>query len=101
VQMLRNAGATEVHVGVTSPPFRNPCYLGIDVAQKDQLIAAKLGTVENICKHIGADSLHYLSLDALIGATKLPAQQFCTGCLTGRYPVQIEDKDKVGEPALA
>ncbi len=101
VQMLRDAGAKEVHIGVTSPPFRHPCYLGIAVAQEDQLIAARLGSVENICQDIGADSLHYLSLDGLIGATNLPPEQFCTGCLTGQYPVKIEELDIVEEPALA
>jgi amidophosphoribosyltransferase len=101
VQMIRDAGAEEVHVGVTSPPFRHPCYLGIDVAKEDQLIAARLGTVEAIREHIGADGLHYLSLDGLIGATALPPEQFCTGCLTGRYPVQIEEREPRGETVLA
>ncbi len=93
VQLLRRAGAVEVHVGVTSPPFRHPCYLGIDVAHEDQLIAAQLPTVEAIRRAIGADSLHYLSLDALIAATGLPAAHFCTGCFTGGYPVKLEDED--------
>jgi amidophosphoribosyltransferase len=101
VQLLRQAGAREVHVGVTSPPFRHPCYLGIDVAQEDQLIAAQLGgSVEAIRRVIEADSLHYLSLDGLIEATGLPASQFCTGCFTGIYPVRVEehDADEVAEP---
>ncbi len=95
VQLLRHAGAREVHVGVTSPPFRHPCYLGIDVAQEGELIAAQLGSVEAIRRNIEADSLHYLSLDALIAATGLPAAEFCTGCFTGNYPVQIEEKEPV------
>jgi amidophosphoribosyltransferase len=93
VQMLRQAGAREVHVGVTSPPFMHPCYLGIDVAQEDQLIAAQLPTVDAIARAINADSLHYLTLDSLIQATGLPAANFCTGCFNGRYPVAIEEDD--------
>jgi amidophosphoribosyltransferase len=90
VQMLRQAGASEVHIGVTSPPFRHPCYLGIDVAKEDQLIAHRLGDVDVIAKTIQANSLHYLSLEGLITATGLPKEHFCTGCFTGRYPVQVE-----------
>jgi amidophosphoribosyltransferase len=95
VQMLRQAGAKEVHVGVTSPPFRHPCYLGIDVAQEDQLIAAQLGSEEAIRRAIEADSLHYLSLEGLIAATGLPAESFCTGCFTGTYPVQVEEHERI------
>jgi amidophosphoribosyltransferase len=94
VQMLRQAGAREVHIGVTSPAFRHPCYLGIDVAQAGELIAAQQSTVEGITKAIGADSLHYLSLDALIEATGLPANHFCTGCFTGKYPVQVQQEEE-------
>jgi amidophosphoribosyltransferase len=90
VMLLRKAGAREVHVGVTSPPFRHPCYLGIDVAQEDELIAAQYDDVESIRQEIGADSLHYLSLEGLIAATGLPADHFCTGCFTGRYPVILQ-----------
>lgn len=100
VHMLRQAGAVEVHVGVTSPPFMHPCYLGIDVAQQDQLIAAQLPTMDAIARAINADSLHYLSLPGLIQATGLPSDQFCTGCFTGKYPVNIEE-DEAPEAALA
>jgi len=103
VQMLRNAGAKEVHVGVTSPPFKYSCYLGIDVAQRDQLIAAQLPDVEAIRVAIGADSLSYLSLDGLIAATNLPASNFCTGCLTGVYPVRVQEEIEfdIGEPVTS
>ncbi len=90
VQLLRQTGASEVHVAVTSPPFRHPCYLGIDVAQYDELIAHHHSSYADIAAAIGADSLHFLSLDSLIRATKLPAEHFCTGCLTGKYPVSVE-----------
>ncbi|HKD75260.1 MAG TPA: amidophosphoribosyltransferase [Ktedonobacterales bacterium] len=95
VQMLRQAGAREVHIGVTSPAFRHPCYLGIDVAQAGELIAAQQSTVEGITATIGADSLHYLSLDSLIEATGLPATHFCTGCFTGKYPVQVQEEEEI------
>ncbi len=97
VQLLRQAGATEVHVGVTSPPFRHPCYLGIDVAQYNELIAAQhQGDVSKITQAIAADSLHYLSLDVLIEATGLPKNSFCVGCFTGNYPAPIvEDEEQL------
>jgi amidophosphoribosyltransferase len=90
VKLLREAGTAEVHLGVTSPPFRWPCYLGLDVAQRDQLIAARLPDVVSIAQELGVDSLHYLSLDGLIAAIDLPRARFCTGCFTGRYPMPVQ-----------
>jgi amidophosphoribosyltransferase len=90
VKMLRDAGAAEVHLGITSPPFRWPCYLGLDVAGRDQLIAARLSDVEDIASELGVDSLHYLSLDGLIAAIDLPCNVFCTGCFTGVYPMPVD-----------
>lgn len=86
VQLIRSAGATEVHMRVHAPPMMWPCYLGVDLAQRDELIAARM-TVPEIGKHIGADSIGYLSLDGLFGAIGSGRQGFCTGCLTGNYPV--------------
>ncbi len=95
VQLLRQAGAAEVHVGVTSPPFRHPCYLGIDVAQYNELIASQHnGDVAKITQAIAADSLHYLSLDVLIEATGLPKNSFCVGCFTGTYPAPIVENEE-------
>ena len=85
VQLLRDAGAKEVHVRVTSPPIKHPCYLGVDMATYDELIAANY-TVEEICKKIGADSLGYLSLNGLVESTQRNANEMCLGCLTGVYP---------------
>jgi amidophosphoribosyltransferase len=85
VQLLREAGATEVHVRVTSPPIKHPCYLGIDMATYDELIAANY-TVEEIRQKIGADSLGYLSLEGLVEATGRDNNEMCLGCLTGVYP---------------
>ncbi|HEV3153323.1 MAG TPA: amidophosphoribosyltransferase [Candidatus Baltobacteraceae bacterium] len=85
VQLLRDAGAKEVHVRVTSPPIKHPCYLGVDMATYDELIAANF-TVEEIRQKIGADSLGYLSLEGLIAATGRGENEMCLGCLTGVYP---------------
>jgi amidophosphoribosyltransferase len=85
VQLLRDVGAKEVHVRVTSPPIKHPCYLGVDMATYDELIAANY-TVEQICRKIGADSLGYLSLAGLIESTGRNANEMCLGCLTGVYP---------------
>ncbi len=90
VKMLRDAGAAEVHLGITSPPFRWPCYLGLDVAGREQLIAARLPNVADIASELEVDSLHYLSLDGLIAAIDLPYDVFCNGCFTGVYPVPVQ-----------
>ena len=85
VQLLREAGATEVHVRVLSPPIKHPCYLGVDMATYDELIGANY-TVEEICEKIGADSLGYLSLEGLVRATGRKRAEMCLGCLNGEYP---------------
>ena len=86
VQLIRGAGAREVHMRVHAPPMMWPCYLGVDLAKRDELIAARM-TVPEIGRHIGADSIGYLSLDGLFEAIGKGRQGFCTGCLTGNYPV--------------
>lgn len=90
VDLLRSAGAREVHMRIHAPPIQHPCYLGVDMASRDELIAAK-HTIEEIEAEIGADSLRYLSLEALIRSIGKPENRFCTGCLTGRYPVEVHD----------
>jgi amidophosphoribosyltransferase len=89
VQLLRQAGAKEVHMRVHAPPIMWPCYLGVDLASRSELIAARM-SVPEIGEHIGADSIGYLSLPGLLKAIDVPNDGFCTGCLTGRYPVQID-----------
>ena len=86
VQLIRSAGASEVHMRVHAPPMMWPCYLGVDLAKREELIAARM-TVPEIGRHIGADSIGYLSLDGLFRAIGRGRQGFCTGCLTGNYPV--------------
>jgi len=87
VRLLREAGAREVHLRITSPPIVHPCYLGVDMATYDELIAANL-TVEQIRAKVDADSLGYLSKEGLVAATSRDRSDFCLGCLTGEYPIQ-------------
>lgn len=94
VKMIRDAGAVEVHVRIASPPYRFPCFYGIDTAAQDELIAAKL-SVEEIRDYIGADSLGYLSLQGLIRAIGVKKDFFCRACLDGKYPIPISDEAKV------
>lgn len=91
IAMLRAAGAKEVHLRVTSPPITNPCYYGIDMASRAELIGADL-SIDEICAYLGADSLHYISLDALIDATPSARSELCTACFTGEYPIPIPDE---------
>src|SRR5919197_1321981 len=90
VQMLREAGATEVHLRVTSPPYRWPCFYGMDTSRRSELLAADL-SVGEIRDYLGVDSLAYLELDRLARATGGADGSFCTACLTGRYPVGIPE----------
>jgi amidophosphoribosyltransferase len=85
VSLLRDAGAREVHLRITSPPIVHPCYLGVDMATYKELIAANL-TVDQIRERVGADSLGYLSVERLVEATGRVRSDFCLGCLTGAYP---------------
>ncbi|NJN16829.1 MAG: amidophosphoribosyltransferase [Oscillochloris sp.] len=93
VRLLREAGAREVHVRVSSPPIRHPCFLGVDMATYPELIAHRM-TLEEITAHLGADSLAYLSLEGLIRSSRRPGAAFCTGCFNGNYPVSIEMVEK-------
>jgi amidophosphoribosyltransferase len=94
VQMIREAGAVEVHLRVSSPPYRWPCFYGMDTSDRSTLIAARL-EIEEIRRHVGADSLGYLSLQGLLEATGVADAGFCTACLSGEYPTEIpEDTDK-------
>jgi amidophosphoribosyltransferase len=88
VRMLRESGATEVHVRVSSPPVRNPCYYGIDMATRAELIASGLSTDE-IRDFIGADSLAYLSLEDLVTSTGRPKDSLCRACFDGVYPIPV------------
>jgi amidophosphoribosyltransferase len=103
VQLMRDAGATEVHVRVASPPVRHPCFMGVDMATYSELIAHRLDVAE-ICARIGADSLAYLSLEGLETAVNQMNDHptpHCTACFSGQYPINIpewlfqEDREKM------
>ena len=102
VRLLRRAGAKEVHMRICAPPIRYPCFLGVDMATRGELIAAKK-TIAEIRDFIGADSLGYLSIDGLIKAVALPKDIFCLACFTGGYPIPIQiEMDKLAlESTLA
>jgi amidophosphoribosyltransferase len=88
VAMMREAGAAEVHLRVCSPPLRHPCFLGVDMPTKEELLAARL-SVESIRDDIvHSDSLEYLSTEGLAEATGLPKENLCLGCFTGEYPIE-------------
>ena len=88
VRMLREAGAAEVHVRISSPPVQWPCFYGIDFATRAELIAPGL-SIDEICRSIGADSLSYISLDGLTRATHVQPDELCRACFDGVYPVDV------------
>ena len=88
VSMLREAGAAEIHMRISSPPYRWPCFYGMDTGTRGELLAANL-TVDEIREYTGADTLSYLQLDRLVDATGAVNAGFCAACLTGHYPVDI------------
>jgi amidophosphoribosyltransferase len=93
VRALREAGAIEVHMRISSPPVTHPCFYGIDTDSQDHLIAAQK-SVEAIAKQIEVDTLAYLSHDAMLRATQIDTTHFCTACFTGKYPIDVPDKLK-------
>jgi amidophosphoribosyltransferase len=88
VQMLRDAGASQVHLRIVSPPIRWPCFYGIDMSTRQELIAAE-ASVDQVRDFVRADSLAYLSLDALVASTGTPKAAFCRACFDGEYPVPV------------
>ncbi len=90
VKALRDAGALEVHMRISSPPVTHPCFYGIDTDSQDHLIAARM-SVEEIAKQLEVDSLAYLSWDGMIEATREESGSFCSACFTGKYPVLVPE----------
>jgi amidophosphoribosyltransferase len=99
VRMLREAGAREVHVRISAPPVKWPCFYGIDFASRAELIANGLSTDE-ICRSIGADSLGYISLEQLVEATAVPMDGLCRACFDGIYPVPLPEPEHLGKGLL-
>ena len=96
VRMLREAGAAEVHVRISSPPVRWPCFYGIDFATRAELIATGIG-VEEVRTSIGADSLGYISEEGMVAATEQPRSALCTACFTGDYPIELPHESRLGK----
>jgi amidophosphoribosyltransferase len=99
VSMLREAGAAEIHVRISSPPVKWPCFYGIDFASRAELIANGI-SVDEICRSIGADSLAYVELDQLIEATNVPKDNLCRACFDGIYPIPLPEDDLIGKHLL-
>jgi len=100
VAMLKKAGAKEVHLRICSPPIRHPCFFGVDMATRWELIAAQK-TIPEIRDTIGADSLGYISIDGLIESVGLPKDIFCLACFTGEYPIPVQlEMDKLALEAI-
>jgi amidophosphoribosyltransferase len=91
VELLRRAGAREIHVRVCAPPIENPCHFGVDMATKGEFVATDR-TIDEIRQFIGADSLGYLSVEALHEAVSgnRSGEGFCDACFTGRYPIPVQ-----------
>lgn len=99
VRMLREAGAREVHVRISSPPVKWPCFYGIDFATRAELIANGL-TPEEIAASVGADTLGYISLEGMVDATGQAKESLCRACFTGEYPVPLPDESLLGKHLL-
>ena len=100
VKLLKRAGAKEVHMRICAPPIRYPCFFGVDMASRWELIAAQK-TIPEVRDFIGADSLGYLSIDGLIKAVALPKDIFCMACFTGHYPIPVQlEMDKLALEAM-
>jgi amidophosphoribosyltransferase len=100
IEVLRQAGAREVHIRVSSPPMRFPCFMGVDIGSTKQLVAAGR-SVEEIRKHIGADSLAYLSIPGLMRAIGHGrADEFCRACFDGSYPVPVPQQLEMDKMAF-
>lgn len=91
VELLRLAGAKEIHMRISSPPIKYPCFFGVDTPDRDELIGAS-STVEEICEEIGADTLSYLSIDGLLRTVESSGCSFCLGCFNREYPMECEGR---------
>ena len=99
VNLLRGAGAREIHFRITAPPWRNPCYFGVDTPEPDKLVAARVDSVEEIRKFVAADSLGFISVDGLLKVMP-KTLQYCTACFTGRYPEGQRPANAYGKEIL-
>ena len=92
VRNMRRAGVKEVHLRISCPPHRFPCFYGIDFHRASELIANKYESIEQIRKYMEVDSLGYLSLKGMLGCMRYPANSYCTACWNGKYPILPENR---------
>ncbi|MCK4858626.1 MAG: hypothetical protein KAT58_11700, partial [candidate division Zixibacteria bacterium] len=92
IKMIRGAGAKEIHLRISSPPIIAPCFYGIDMPTRKELVASS-NSVEQIGKLLGVDSIGYLSLKGMLSMHSLPRADFCTACFSGKYPEKIENSN--------
>jgi amidophosphoribosyltransferase len=97
--MLRQAGAAEIHMRISSAPIKHPCFYGIDFGDPEELIANKLD-VAQIRQRLGVDSLHYLTVDGMVEATGFPRERFCLACFNNQYPIPLPDAEQLGKHVL-
>lgn len=97
VRMIRDAGAREVHIRISAPPYRWPCYYGVDTSNRSELIAARCSTVEEVREAIGADTLGYQSVGGLLKGLQISRRKLCLACFTGRYPILIPKDVKLSK----
>jgi amidophosphoribosyltransferase len=99
IKLLKDKGAKEVHVRITCPPIKYPCYFGVDFPSFEELTANNQ-TLKELQKDIGADSLEFISLEQMVEATRLPKDSFCLACFNGEYPYEMEKKSKKAKEIL-
>jgi amidophosphoribosyltransferase len=99
VQMLRDAGAAEIHLRISAPPIKHPCHYGIDMSTREEMIAHDR-TVDEVAAELGADSLHYLSLEGVYDAVGTSRETHCDACFTGEYPLAGTEEEANGKYAL-
>ncbi len=92
IKMFRTSGAREIHVRISAPPTTNPCFYGIDIPTRSELIAAT-HTIEEIRKYLRVESVEYMTVETLLGAIDRPEMHFCTACFDGNYPVEFDRGD--------
>jgi amidophosphoribosyltransferase len=97
--MLFDVGAREVHLRISSPPIKWPCFYGIDMPDQDELIASRLD-VEEVREHVNATSLAYLSLEGMLRSIDVPSDDFCTACFSSRYPVEVPEHELASKHVL-
>jgi len=96
---LRAAGAKEVHLRISAPPIRFPCFYGIDFPHADELIAAER-SVEQVKEFVGVDSLHYQTVDGLVASVPGSRNGYCLACFTGEYPVEVPEDENMDKYAM-